>query len=78
MMINFAETFDRVRECFRETTILTLLVPKLDSVTIIRDVQGKIRLFLEPLQDNFIEESDTAALGVLLAEKLGNYYGKDI
>jgi MinD-like ATPase involved in chromosome partitioning or flagellar assembly len=78
MMINFGETFDRVQECFRETTILTLLVPKLDSVTIIRDVQGKIRLFLEPLQDNFIEESDTAALGVLLAEKLGNYYGKDI
>jgi Mrp family chromosome partitioning ATPase len=78
MAINFGETFDRVKECFQEVNILTLLVPKLDSVTIIRDVQGKIRLFLEPRQDNFIEESDTAILGALLSEKLGNYYGKDI
>jgi MinD-like ATPase involved in chromosome partitioning or flagellar assembly len=78
MMINFGETFDRVQECLQEINILTLLVPKLDSITIIRDVQGKVRLFLEPLQSTFIEESDTAALGALLSEKLGDYYGKDI
>ena len=51
MTICFGETFDRVRECFMEQSIIDSLVPKLDSVTIIRDIKGKIRLFREPLEN---------------------------
>ena len=38
MMISFGETFNRVRECFQEQSVIDSLVPKLASVTIIRDV----------------------------------------
>ena len=49
MAISFDQVFDKVRECFLEESVVNSLVPKLRSITIIRDVQGKIRLFLEPL-----------------------------
>jgi len=78
MTICFGETFDRVRECFREQSIRDSLVPKLDSVTIIRDIKGKIRLFLEPLRDISIAESETTDLNTFLSTKLGGYYGNDI
>jgi MinD-like ATPase involved in chromosome partitioning or flagellar assembly len=78
MTICFGETFDRVRECFREQSIIDALVPKLNSVTIIRDIKGKIRLFLEPLENISIEESETTDLNTFLSRKLGRYYGNDI
>lgn len=78
MVINFGETFDKVQECFAEENILNELVPLLDSITIIRDVQGKIRLFLQPLENASIKEADTDNLSKLLSSKLGNYYGNDI
>jgi cellulose biosynthesis protein BcsQ len=78
MTLCFGETFDLVRECFREQSIIDLLVPKLDSVTIIRDIKGKIRLFLEPLENISIAESETTDLNTFLSTKLGRYYGNDI
>ena len=78
MTITFGETFDKVRECFQEQIIVDTLVPKLQSVTIIRDVNGKIRIFLEPLQNNTIQESETTDLNTVLSTELGNYYGHDI
>ena len=78
MTICFGETFDRVRECFREQSIIDSLVPKLDSVTIIRDIKGKIRLFLEPLENISIAEAETTDLNTFLSTKLGRYYGNDI
>jgi hypothetical protein len=53
-MISFSETFAEVRECFQDSS-LESLVAKLESVTIIRDVEGKIRLFLELKQKKNIE-----------------------
>ena len=76
MVISFDETFDKVRECFREERIIESLVPKLAAVTIIRDVYGKIRLFLD-LKDG-IEQVDTNTLGQSLSRELGTYYGQDI
>jgi hypothetical protein len=78
MNIGFGETFDRVRECFQEPSIESELVPKLESVTIIRDVNGKIRLFLDISQGQKLEEVDTTELDRLLSQKLGPYYGNDI
>ncbi|MEG5038552.1 MULTISPECIES: KGGVGR-motif variant AAA ATPase [unclassified Microcoleus] len=78
MTISFGETFERVRECFREQSIINSLVPKLDSVTIIRDIKGKIRLFLEALENISIAESETNYLNTSLSTKLGSYYGNDI
>jgi MinD-like ATPase involved in chromosome partitioning or flagellar assembly len=77
-MISFGETFDKVQECFRETSILSDLVPKLQSVTIIRDVNGKIRLFLDLSEGQKTQEVNTTDLNKLLSEKLGPYYGNDI
>ena len=78
MTICFGETFDRVRECFREQSIIDSLVPKLDSVTIIRDIKGKIRLFLEPLGHISSTELETTDLNNFLSTKLECYYGNDI
>ena len=78
MTISFGETFEKVRECFQEQSIVTSLVPKLKAVTIIRDVQGKIRLFLRPSEGNSIDEADMADLKIFLSNKLGNYYENDI
>jgi MinD-like ATPase involved in chromosome partitioning or flagellar assembly len=81
MMISFSETFDKVRECFQEQSIVDTLIPKLESVTIIRDVNGKIRIFLEPLEpleNHIIQESETTDLNTLLSTQLGKYYGNDI
>ncbi|PZV23716.1 MAG: hypothetical protein DCF12_18505 [Snowella sp.] len=78
MMISFGETFDKVRECFNQQSIVNILAPKLESVTIIRDVNGKIRIFLEPSENNTIEESETTDLHTLLSTRLGKYYGNDI
>jgi ATPases involved in chromosome partitioning len=78
MTISFGETFQQVQECFNEETVRDLLVPKLESVTIIRDLKGKIRLFIEQLNDRSIEEAEIADLKSFLSSKLGNYYGNDI
>ena len=78
MMISFGETFNRVRECFQEQSVIDSLVPKLASVTIIRDVNGRIRLFLEPSEPNTIQTSEITNLATLLSAKLGNYDGNDI
>ncbi len=78
MTIAFGETFERVKECFSEPSIVSELVPKLQSVTIIRDVNGKIRLFLDLSEGQKPQEINTTDLDRLLSEKLGPYYGKDI
>jgi len=78
MAISFDEVFGKVRECFQEESIITSLKPKLNSVTIIRDVYGKIRLFLEPLDNISIDETEVNSLKNLLSNHLGKYYGQDI
>ncbi len=77
MTISFGETFGKVQECFWEAAIATQLLPKLKSVTIVRDVSGKIRLFLEPVSQ-YLQESDITDLNTSLSQKLGSYYGQDI
>jgi MinD-like ATPase involved in chromosome partitioning or flagellar assembly len=77
MTITFTQTFDKVQECFKAQDISDLL-PMLESVTIIRDVLGKIRLFLEPLPENSFEEAKITQLESLLKQELGLYYGDDI
>ena len=72
--ITFSETFDKVQECFEESSIKD----QLESITIIRDVQGKIRLFLEPLENNNLEYIILNHLEERLENKLGAYYGHDI
>jgi MinD-like ATPase involved in chromosome partitioning or flagellar assembly len=78
MTISFSETFDRVQECFKEQSIVDSLGNKLESITIIRDVKGKIRLFLEPLAGAIIEKLVITKFSNILAAKLGKYYGNDI
>jgi MinD-like ATPase involved in chromosome partitioning or flagellar assembly len=78
MTISFGETFDKVQECFQERSIVDSLRDKLESITIIRDVKGKIRLFLEPSIGKIIEELETTELNNILSVKLGKYYGNDI
>ncbi|MFK0733514.1 MAG: AAA family ATPase [Gloeotrichia echinulata IR180] len=78
MAITFDDTFDKVQECFKEPTIESQLTQKLESVTIIRDIYGKIRLFLEPLEGVKLEKTDISQLKSFLEQKLGYYYGQDI
>jgi MinD-like ATPase involved in chromosome partitioning or flagellar assembly len=78
MTISFGETFNQVRDCFQEQSVIDSLVPKLASVTIIRDVNGRIRLFLEPSETSTIQTSEITNLSTLLSAKLGNYDGNDI
>ncbi|TAF06107.1 MAG: tyrosine-protein kinase family protein [Nostocales cyanobacterium] len=77
-MISFGDTFTKVEECFKEQDLVLNLIPNLESVTIIRDVYGKIRLFLEPKTNLIPEQRDIDKLDQYLEQKLGSYYGKDI
>ncbi|MBD2137728.1 AAA family ATPase [Anabaena sp. FACHB-1237] len=77
-MISFGDTFDKVKECFTEANIESGLKPKLKSVTIIRDIYGKIRLFLEPKESITIDAGETDKLKRHLQQKLSYYYGEDI
>jgi len=77
-MISFGETFQQLQQCFNEQSVIDSLGHKLDSVTIIRDIKGKIRLFLQPLKNISIAESETTDLNTSLSTKLGRYYGNDI
>ncbi|MFM6606875.1 MAG: tyrosine-protein kinase family protein [Dolichospermum sp.] len=77
-MITFSDTFDKVQQCFTEADIESGLKLKLKSVTIIRDIYGKIRLFLEPKTDFPPRQTDIDKLDQYLDQKLGSYYGKDI
>ena len=77
MTISFDTTFEKVQECFKESSISELAL-KIESITIIRDVFGKIRIFLEPLGEDNLKKLDTSELEHLLKEKIGNYYGNDI
>lgn len=72
--ITFSETFNKVQECFEESSIKD----QLESITIIRDVQGKIRLFLEPLENKNLKDIILNHLEECLKNKLGSYYGEDI
>ncbi|MFM6099392.1 MAG: tyrosine-protein kinase family protein, partial [Dolichospermum sp.] len=76
-MISFGDTFAKVEECFKEPEVLNL-IPNLESVTIIRDIYGKIRLFIEPKEHITIEVGETDKLKEYLQQKLGSYYGEDI
>jgi cellulose biosynthesis protein BcsQ len=86
-MISFGDTFARVKQCFEKPEIESRLKPNLESVTIIRDVYGKIRLFLEPkkiTEDDGSQKSikfnssDISKLKQYLNEELGSYYDNDI
>lgn len=92
-MITFGDTFDKVKQCFEKPEIESRLKPNLESVTIIRDVYGKIRLFLEPkkitedtedTEDDGsqksikLDSSDISKLKQFLNEELGSYYDNDI
>ncbi|MEA5517137.1 tyrosine-protein kinase family protein [Nodularia sp. UHCC 0506] len=78
MAISFSETFTKIRECFQEPEISSLWTENLQSITIIRDVYGAIRLYLEH-DNNFIpQKADITTLETSLSQKLGSYYGKDI
>ena len=78
MAIAFGETFGKVRECFQEPAIESQVTTKLHSVTIIRDVYGKIRIFIEPKEGIKIEDADLTELKKRLSQNLGPYYGEDI
>jgi hypothetical protein len=78
MAISFGETFVKVQECFKETQISSLWTRNLQSITIIRDVYGAIRLYLEPDDSFQPQEADITILETSLSQKLGSYYGKDI
>ncbi len=78
MAITFGETFEKVQECFYEPDTESKLTQKLESITIIRDVYGAIRLFLEPIKNFQPQEADINNLDTCLLQKLGSYYGKDI
>lgn len=77
-MISFGDTFDKVQECFTESDIESGLKPNLASITIIRDIYGKIRLFLEPKENIRLEPTEIDKLKQHLRQKLGSYYGEDI
>jgi hypothetical protein len=86
-MISFGDTFARVKQCFEKPDIESGLKPTLESVTIIRDVYGKIRLLLEPkkiTEDNGsqksikLNSSDINKLKQYLNAELGSYYDDDI
>lgn len=77
-MISFGDTFNKVQECFTEADIESGLKPNLVSVTIIRDIYGKIRLFLEPRESIRLEATEINKLKQHLQQKLGSYYGEDI
>ncbi|NET44357.1 KGGVGR-motif variant AAA ATPase [Okeania sp. SIO2B3] len=76
--ITFSATFEKVRECFAESPIKDKLTQNLESITIIRDVVGKIRIFLEPLNNSKLEDDILNDLENSLRKTLGNYYGEDI
>jgi MinD-like ATPase involved in chromosome partitioning or flagellar assembly len=78
MAISFGETFTKVVECFQEPEISSLWTVNLQSVTIIRDVYGKIRLYLEHDDSFKPTETDITTLEKSLSQKIGSYYGKDI
>ena len=78
MAITFGETFKKVQECFYEPAIESKLTQNLESITIIRDVYGAIRLFLEPVKSFQPQQADINKLDTYLFQKLGSYYGKDI
>jgi MinD-like ATPase involved in chromosome partitioning or flagellar assembly len=78
MAISFGETFTKVQECFQEPAISSLWTANLQSVTIIRDVYGKIRLYLEHNDSFSPQKADITTLETSLSQKLGSYYGKDI
>ncbi|MDD1428666.1 AAA family ATPase [Dolichospermum sp. ST_sed9] len=86
-MISFGDTFAKVKQCFEKPDIESGLKPNLKSVTIIRDVYGKIRLFLEPkkiTEDDGsqksikLNSSDINKLKQYLNAELGSYYDNDI
>lgn len=78
MDITFGETFEKVRELFRETHLYDKLTKHLKTITIIRDVYGKIRIFIEPQDRVELAEEAIENCHQKLAEKLGSYYGEDI
>jgi hypothetical protein len=77
-MISFGDTFAKVEECFKEPDLVLNLIPNLESVTIIRDIYGKIRLFLEPKENIRLKPAEIDKLKQHLQQKLGSYYGEDI
>ena len=78
MTISFGEIYNITQQCFAEQSIQDNLISKLQSITIIRDVKGKIRVFLEPLNINSIKQSEISDLNSILSTRLGYYYGNDI
>ncbi|NER33247.1 MAG: AAA family ATPase [Oscillatoria sp. SIO1A7] len=78
MDITFGETFDKVRELFSEPDIENNLTKYVEAIAIIRDIYGKIRVFIEPQEEVKLAEEAIENCHQKLAEKLGSYYGEDI
>jgi cellulose biosynthesis protein BcsQ len=74
MSISFSETFAIVRECLNNSNI----VVNLENITIIRDIYGKIRLFIEPKNNNKLDESEIKKVEDALRKKLSPYYDNDL
>ena len=74
MAINFSDTLLITKECFKDLP----LAQKIKSVTIIRDVYGYIRVLLEPMENDKVEEAELFSLQSVLKDKLGKYYKEDI
>lgn len=78
MDISFGETFEKVRELFSEPEIENNLTKYVEAIAIIRDVYGKIRVFIEPQEEVKLAEEAIENCHRKLAAKLGPYYGEDI
>lgn len=78
MDITFGETFEKVKELFSEPDIENNLTKYVEAIAIIRDVYGKIRVFIEPQEEVKLAEEAIENCHRKLAAKLGPYYGEDI
>jgi Mrp family chromosome partitioning ATPase len=75
MSISFGETLTKAKESFDNQAIL----PKLKAITLIRDVYGKIHLYLEPVSSDHQPSSEEIEdLRAQLKTNLGSYFGEDI
>src|SRR4051812_3273914 len=74
MVISFDEVLEKTRDCFLQDKLRASLTPNLQGITIIRDVYGKIRVFLEPKAGVKIKNPERDELAACLLLGLGPYY----
>jgi MinD-like ATPase involved in chromosome partitioning or flagellar assembly len=76
-MISFGEVFNKIQESFKADAIKEL-VSSSKSVTVIRDVNGRVRFLIEPNESEEYKGSDITTLKEILSKNLGDYFGNDI